>query len=147
LTTLDLGCGDSKASIFFKGVDKRCGPQVDFVCDAENLSIIADGSVNAIYTERMLQHVPNDVQALREISRVLTDDGLAVIEVASTMNARLSMALNFLGIKRYAYTTFHVYTRKALTEKLKMANLKVLSYGQVPTHLGMYNHLFVVTKE
>jgi len=146
MVTIDLGCGNNKASRYFKGVDQKSNPQVDYVLDAENLIGIADLSVNAVYTERMLQHVKNDLQALREISRILTDDGIAVIEVASTLNARLSKTLNFLGIKRYSYTTFHVYTRKNLSQKIKMANLKILSYGRVPTHFGMYNHLFVVTK-
>jgi ubiquinone/menaquinone biosynthesis C-methylase UbiE len=147
MVTVDLGCGDNKASPYFIGVDKRQTQCTNYVLDAENLSTFKDDSINALYTERMLQHVPNDLKVLQEISRILTNDGIAIIEVASTTNAWITKILNFFNIKVFGYyKVFHAYNKQSLTKKIEAANLKILSYGRAPTRFGLWNHLFVVTK-
>ena len=146
MVSVDLGCGNNKISPFFVGVDINKEAPVDYVSDIENLSVFSDSSINVVFCRRCLQHIPNDTQALREINRILTKDGIAVIEVASTLNSFFSKTLNALKIKTYTYKTFHVYTEKQLKERIQKAGLKIIRFGFAYTKSGFENYLVILTK-
>lgn len=57
-------------------VERHIEPQCRFVqCEAEQLSPIADQSVDAVTTRAVLAYVPDKVKALREIHRILKPGG------------------------------------------------------------------------
>jgi ubiquinone/menaquinone biosynthesis C-methylase UbiE len=147
VVSLDLGCGNKKVSPYFIGVDKMKAPPVDVIADMEDLRSFTDNSVNAIVCRRALQHVKNDAQALKEIKRVLSNDGIAIIEVASFWNAKTSKLLNALKIKRYPYEIFHVYTKSILKKLIEDSNLHLITIASAPTMTFPFrNHLVIATK-
>lgn len=52
----------------------------------------ADGSADLITFIRVMHHLPDPTHELREIARVLTDDGYAIIEAANYSHARHRLA-------------------------------------------------------
>jgi ubiquinone/menaquinone biosynthesis C-methylase UbiE len=147
MASIDLGCGDNKVNPYFIGVDKRLTEATNIVTDADDLSPFSDGSVNIVFSRRCIQHVADDIAVFREINRVLTPNGIAVIEVASFYNAITSKLLNRLGIKKHPYEVFHVYTRNALKRKLEASGLKIVSLSLSPTETPLFrNHVAVCMK-
>ena len=69
-----------------------------------------------------------------------------VVGVASVFNALAAIFLNFVGLKRYSYGVFHVYSRRGFLGLVRSVGFRVVSYGLVPTRLGFYNHLVVLVK-
>lgn len=144
---LDLCCGDKKVSPNFIGFDIRPTKQADVIGNAEDLTYFADSSIHALYCSRALQHVPNDVQCLREVNRILAPDGLVVIEVSKRWNAVVSIVLNRLKIKRHPYTTYHIYTDKQLRQKIADSGLRLVSLASTPTMTPLFrNYLIVAVK-
>lgn len=63
-------------------------PEVDReLLQADNLKF-KDGSIDLLTMIRVMHHLPDPSSEFREIARVLSDDGYAVIEVANYMHAR-----------------------------------------------------------
>jgi len=147
LTSIDLGCGNNKVNPYFIGVDKRLTEETNVVTEADDLSPFADDSVNVVYSRRCIQHVADDSKVFQEINRVLAPNGIAVIEVASQYNALASKMLNRLGIKKYSYPLFHVYTKQALRRKIEAAGLLIVSLSLAPTATPLFrNHVAICTK-
>ena len=145
MVSVDLGCGSRKINSFFKGVDIQKTLSVDFVADMENLNCFSDSSVTVVVSRRALQHVSNDVQALKEINRILTVDGLVFIEVASFLNALASIIVKRLGFSLHNhYSVFHVYTRKSLKALIAESGLVLVCLGSVPTRKPLFRNLIVV---
>jgi ubiquinone/menaquinone biosynthesis C-methylase UbiE len=147
MTALDLGCGNNRISATYIGVDSCPNSDATVITDLEDLSQFNDCSVNVVFTRRALQHVDNDVQALKEINRVLASDGMAVVEVASFWNAIMSVLLNRLRIKKHPYKNFHVYTSESLKTALKKSGLKLVTFASAPTMTPLFrNHVAVLVK-
>jgi len=53
---------------------------------AENISIVQDNSIDLVVCFDTLEHIEDRVSALREINRVLTEDGLAIFSVPNTFS-------------------------------------------------------------
>lgn len=64
----------------YVGCDMRPGPGVDQIENVESLSV-ADGSVGTLLIMDTLEHVENPFHAVREIHRVLQDNGLLILSV------------------------------------------------------------------
>jgi SAM-dependent methyltransferase len=63
-------------------------PEVDRkLLQAEDLKL-KDHSIDLVTMVRVMHHLPDPTAALAEVSRVLADDGYAIIEVANYMHAR-----------------------------------------------------------
>lgn len=69
VTTVDLAPG------FYRDID----PQIAFA-DATDLSF-ADSSFDIVIANHILEHIPDDRQAMREIYRVLGPHGVAILQV------------------------------------------------------------------
>jgi ubiquinone/menaquinone biosynthesis C-methylase UbiE len=84
---LDLGCGSTKRSPDYVGVDLLDGPGVDVVGDVlEVLRSLPDDRVTEIYTSHFLEHVEDLDGLMVEIERVLLPGGPAVVHVPHFSN-------------------------------------------------------------
>jgi SAM-dependent methyltransferase len=61
-------------------VDLEAGPHVQVQADARDLPF-RDDSFDAIVCSHVLEHIPDDVTVAHEMARVLTRDGVALIQV------------------------------------------------------------------
>lgn len=61
-------------------LDIEAGGDVDVQADARDLPF-EDGSFDAVLCSHVLEHIPADVKVAREMARVLTRDGVALIQV------------------------------------------------------------------
>jgi len=80
---LDIGCGDHPRA-GYTGVDCRALPGVEIVCPAwDILSHVAEGSVEAIYSRHMLEHLTyrDGQRTMRAWRRALQPGGEAEIIV------------------------------------------------------------------
>lgn len=117
MTSIDLGCGDNIVNACFVGVDRRQTKYTKVVAEADDLSCFGDSSVNVVFSRRCIQHVANDVKVFEEINRILTPDGMAVVEVASVCNALVSNAKLFKN-KEAPVFCFSCLHNKRLKEKV-----------------------------
>lgn len=77
-TIVDLGSGPERLDDRFLNIDIYPFPEVDIVADAEHLPF-RDGSVDALVSESMLEHVPHPEKVTREITRVLKPGGVVYV--------------------------------------------------------------------
>jgi len=83
---LDIGCGTEKAFPHFIGVDNghHFGKgAADLVMDADNLSLIASESVDAVFSSHVLEHMGDMGKALAEWGRVIKPGGHLILYVPS----------------------------------------------------------------
>ena len=83
---IDLGCGRKKKEGRI-AIDKVDLPHVDIVADIEEgLPFLPNNSVNEIHCKSVLEHIDNFEYLMREILRVLKQDGKAHIFVPHFSN-------------------------------------------------------------
>jgi SAM-dependent methyltransferase len=83
---IELGCGPKKKDGRI-GVDKVDLPNVDIVADLENgLPFFPDDSVDEIHCRSVFEHIENFENLMKEIVRVLKDNGKAHIYVPHFSN-------------------------------------------------------------
>jgi len=70
----------SKADIEYISIDIRPGRRPTMLMDLTRLSF-PDNCFDAIICYHVLEHIPEDVQAMRELYRVLTPGGWAILQV------------------------------------------------------------------
>ena len=72
---LDIGCGPNKTFPHFIGVDNLDHVRkfsswepfpVDVDCDAEDLALFADDSLDFVFSSHLLEHIEDTVATLRE---------------------------------------------------------------------------------
>jgi ubiquinone/menaquinone biosynthesis C-methylase UbiE len=178
-TILELGCGIGYQSAFLSKIATRVvatdldeediethapGMQkarellyrldvknVDLIsCTAENLPF-EDNSFNMVYSSHVLEHIPDQQKALKEIYRVLKPGGIHFCVVPTTME------------KIYAFFNFYIYLivrvfhhagRRLFPKKEKKSNVKIaasttslhqmaasqLKYFPFPAPHGHYKH-------
>jgi ADP-heptose:LPS heptosyltransferase len=83
---LDVGCGQHKPFPHFIGVDNNKDAQLfgivckpDLVMDCENLDLIKDGSMDAVYSSHTLEHVEKPKDVLKEWWRCVKVGGYLVL--------------------------------------------------------------------
>jgi predicted SAM-dependent methyltransferase len=79
---LHIGCGDQKLPGFIN-IDLVYSPAVDIICDAKNLALFDDNSINEIYASHVLEHIyPYQIaETLHEWHRVLVTGGILRLAV------------------------------------------------------------------
>ncbi|MFQ5904711.1 MAG: class I SAM-dependent methyltransferase, partial [Candidatus Binatia bacterium] len=156
---LDLGCGDG----FFSSVLFANRPGDIFACDLNALEIekakkrafyrevrVADATTlpysakqfATVFSNCVLEHIPNLSQVLKEVSRILKKDGKFVFTVPSEHFVsylyhyrRFQEHGKAEEAKRYAIQLnqrlqhYHYYTPREWEERLAEAGLRLESYG------------------
>lgn len=84
-----------------------------------DLSNIPDRSIDAIYTLNVLEHIPDDVAALRELHRCLKPGGVLFVYVPAFMFLFTAMDRHVGHVRRY--------TRSILIERVAATGFKVES--------------------
>ena len=83
---IELGCGKKK-KMGYIGIDQKDFPNVDIVTDLEEgLAFLPDNSVDEIHCKSVLEHIINFEQLMREMIRVLKNQGKAHIFVPHFSN-------------------------------------------------------------
>lgn len=83
---LEIGCGMEKAYPHFIGVDNghHFGKgAADFLCEADDLSMFADGSMDFVFSSHVLEHMADMEAALADWCRVLKPGGYLCLYVPS----------------------------------------------------------------
>ncbi len=80
---------------------------LDLQMDIQNMDAISDKSFDVFYAAHVLNHVKNDKQALREIYRILKDDGYAILTVPYAENGETIARENVL--EHYGQDAFDKY--------------------------------------
>ena len=79
---VDLGAGGRKIAPWVKTVDAIQYPDTDFVCDfVAGDTPFQSNSIDLVITTGVLEHVEDDRLFMREIQRILKEDGIVHIEV------------------------------------------------------------------
>jgi ubiquinone/menaquinone biosynthesis C-methylase UbiE len=81
----------------------------------------ADSSVDLIMMVRVMHHLPDPRPELKEIRRVLTDDGVAIIEVANYMHAR-NRIKHFISRQPFPTEPVDIRTNKNQSDSLPFVN-------------------------
>lgn len=126
-TKLDIGCGNKKRQGFI-GLDVRPTLQTDYVCSLQDThKIFPYGTVDEIYSRRVFQHIPDDVAAFKEVSKLLRFSGRATI-IVSGYRPWLYYQLWWKHTRNYRniYPCFHLYTKRRLERKLEKAGWSLL---------------------
>ncbi|HSL22718.1 MAG TPA: class I SAM-dependent methyltransferase [Vicinamibacterales bacterium] len=145
---LDAGCGDG-INLAFLGrlVGGRDWPTVLVGADYSSLRVrrasdlavsglvqasvtalaFRDGSFDIVVCNQVLEHVPDDVNAFRELRRVLRPGGLLIVGVPNE-GSMLGVLRNHVLQRSILRSTDHVnmYTRRRLVERVHAADLSVL---------------------
>lgn len=83
---LEIGCGMEKAFAHFIGIDNghHFGKgAADIVCEADDLSMFADESLNFVFSSHVLEHMADMGKALAEWARVIKPGGYLCLYVPS----------------------------------------------------------------
>lgn len=126
---LDIGCGDGIfAKILFEGkIDTGIDPDADEVSRAKPLDkyeelIVCygdkipkpDGSYNTVFSNSVLEHIPDLQPVLREVHRLMSDDARFYITIPTDRLEQatfLARALSAVGLKQLAYRYGKFYNR------------------------------------
>jgi len=107
---LDLGCDHAK-QFGYVGVDLTKNGVVDVVATILFLPFKTE-SIDVVYSRRVIQHVQNDSEVVKEIFRVLKKKGVVNVILASWFNA-FAYKIKTFGRKN-KYPVFSFYTHKKL---------------------------------
>lgn len=78
--TLDIGCGRKKLTGAI-GLDQTALPGVDIVSNLNDRLPFADEMFEVVYSDQVLEHIPNVLSLIEEIHRVLVPGGIMVAHV------------------------------------------------------------------
>jgi SAM-dependent methyltransferase len=110
-------------------------PDADDRVDIQNMSIYADCQFQVFICSHVLEHVPDDVAAMRELYRVLAPDGWGICMVP--INLSLSeiyedtSIVDEAGRWKHFGQNDHVrkYSKKGFVERLESVGFVVEQYG------------------
>ena len=107
---------------------------VDERVDMTDMAAYADGSLDIILCSHILEHIPDDRKAMREMRRVLKPDGFAIVLVPLVVGLDETHEDPTLGLElRWKYFGMgdHVrqYGKRDFIERLEAAGLKVEQLG------------------
>ena len=143
---LDIGCGDGIFSIepakigysvvgvdlnvksvnYAKYFSKRSEVKIDFLVDDASHLPFANESFDIILCSEVLEHIKDDEGAIREIERVLKQNGLLILTVPS------DKASPYPGHVRCGYSLYEI-SSKLTKSGINIINKKIVSY---PFRLG-----------
>lgn len=138
---LDLGCGDGFNGSWIRewfpdtlGSDynisrvlraKESGNYTKtFMADVTNYPI-QDNTLDFVLFNHVLEHIPDDVSALREVRRILKPNGLLILGVPNEGAAFWQLAYRLQPDSKTYSDHVHFYTAKSLAPKCKEAGFHV----------------------
>lgn len=136
---LDLGCGQGtvltqlaryRPDLHLTGLDiEPAGEAVGYrqvSGDACNLPF-QDGDFDLVFSRQVIEHIPNAMQMVKEMVRVLKPGGRVYIDCPDVRNAMHWSPLNFWEDP----THLRPYTRKGLVRIFELSGLEPLTTGRV----------------
>lgn len=167
LRVLDAGCGDGINMTVLEEILSGRGFKIQLIgCDYNQLRVarasdegrrsvvladmrcapFPDSSFDVVLCSHVLEHIAEDVTAMRELARIAASDGLVIVAVPNEgcASARLRNHVLQRSILR---TTDHVhfYNSGSLVSRLREAGLNpiapVMREGVFIPHLGVYTRL------
>lgn len=157
---LDVGCGDGIYTkiLFGEKIDVGVDPLEYELEHAKKLDVyeklvhawgneipFENGTFKTIFSNSVMEHIPDIESVLNEVNRVLKNDGVLYVTLPTNLFDHYSMAyqtFNFLGLHKFkeSYRKFfnkfwrhyHFYTREdwaKLFEKCGFEMIKVQEYG------------------
>ena len=114
----------------YKTADLYLTP-VDYQVDISNMPVLAENSFDIILCSHVLEHVPNDRQALKELHRILKPQGWAIIMVPIMLDISEDLEHNrsLTAEERWKYYAqddhIRLYSRPGFLQKLVDAGFKV----------------------
>lgn len=99
-------------------------PVTTFVADLTAYPA-TDGAFDLVFCNHVLEHVPDDVAALREMARVTRPGGLVVLGVPNEGAATWQLAYRLQPSVRRSTDHVHFYTAASLRERCRDAGLVV----------------------
>lgn len=156
--SLDLGCGDGKITQllfddqFTYGVDNGEANDVEVAIknkvykkvlleSAEKMSL-PDKSVNFVFSNSVIEHIPDNEKVLSEVSRILKKDGIFVFtspsdkfrEYLFLSNILKKLGLGILGDwyiekRNQLLNHYHIYSHSTWRTKLEQHGLKLVRHA------------------
>lgn len=143
---LDLGCGTTKKEGRL-GIDKLNFSCIDIVTDLENgLPFLPDNSVDEIHSRSLFEHINNFEHFMREIVRVLKNDGRCYLFVPHFSNPYYYS--DYTHSKFFGLYTFYYFADNKYQLKRRVPNfytnirIKILSQHLVFTSPFISRKLF-----
>ena len=98
------------------------GASARTVCGDATAMPFADGAFDRVIAAEVLEHIPHDQRALREVARVLRPGGLAAVTVPAWLPERICWGLSD-DYHNVPGGHLRIYTRPELEVKLRAAGL------------------------
>ena len=132
---IDVGCGDMpyktvilQRATQYDTIDvERRVPDVKYVADVGDMSIVGDASYDTAVCLFVLEHVPDPFRAMGEIARILVEGGSLILTVPHL--SRLHEEPNDF----YRYTKYGV---RALVERAGLEVIEITPLGGLFSFLG-----------
>lgn len=132
---IDLGCGDMPFRdlildqvISYDSIDRfPRTPEVTFVGDIQDMSLIANGCYDTAICLEVLEHVPDPLRAVREVFRILKPSGIFIVSVPH---------LSRLHDEPYDYYRFTRHGLKYILESGGFEILRLDARGGIVSFLG-----------
>lgn len=138
---LDLGCGDGNnldvlarhVPVLFASdynllrlarAKNRPGVSRVFMADVLNVPVV-DCALDLVFFNHVLEHIPDDAQALRQAHRILKPGGLAILGVPNEGAAFWRLAYALQPRARVESDHVHFYTAASISEKCAQAGFTV----------------------
>lgn len=110
-------------------------PNVDYQVDIMDMKPIKTGSVDFFICSHVLEHVTDDVKAMKELKRILTEDGQGILVVPMELaREEIDEDPNCTCVeerwKRFGQEDhIRVYSKKGFLDRISKSGLKVKEYG------------------
>lgn len=164
--SLDLGCGDGAISEmlfedhFTFGIDNGEAHDVElaiskgryqkvYLESAEKMSLPSE-SINFVFSNSVIEHIPDNYAVLSEVSRILKKDGLFLFSSPTRWFADNLYITNILKSLRVSFLSFlyknyrnkklnhyHIYDIDIYKQRLQRFNLEVVDYIYTTTESAM----------
>jgi SAM-dependent methyltransferase len=140
---IDIGCGDmpyktviAERVTEYHSLDReRRAPDVTFVGDVQNMSMLIDNTYDSAVCFDVLEHVPNPMQAISEIGRILKPQGILILSVPH---------LSRLHEEPHDFFRYTKYGLHTLLENTGFDVLEMQTQGSLFSFLGhQFSTIFV----
>jgi SAM-dependent methyltransferase len=141
VVALDLGCGDGEHLAWLgcwadevSGSDynglrlgraRRRAPDANLLLADVTNHAAADESVDLVFFNHVIEHVPDDLAALHEVRRMLRPGGICILGTPNEGAAWWRLAYRLQPAVRAASDHVHFYTARSLADRARAADLVV----------------------